>query len=202
MSATAPASPRPDRLSGDTGSVVAEFALLLPFLVVMVLGILEFGTAFRERANLEQALQSVGPHRGQPGRALGRPTTWRCSRSTALVSQSRNLTVNKVVIYKTIDSANGSPQQSTCFTNATPSAAYNCSVYTGAQVTRSGRIRAAPSSPPTSAPAAPTCSTSARGTTNWCPLDRNVKQGDPPDYVGVYANVTYKSTDRSCCPAP
>ena len=178
------------RLTGDTGSVIAEFALLLPFLVVLILGILEFGSAFRERSNLSGALQSSA--RIEAASGATRSADYLALQSFyALMNQSKNVTVNKIVIYRTT-SANGAPLNSICLTSSSGSLAYNCSVYTWTQATQvatdvSGTILAADFGTTGSG-----CSASAWDY-NYCPLNRQVEQADPPDYVGVYANVTYKS---------
>lgn len=178
------------RCSGDEGTVLAEMALLLPFFAVMVLGILEFGTAFRERANLSQALQSGARINVSSG--SNRSADYLAVQSFyALISQSKNLTVNKVVIFKSTSSTGG-PLDPTCFSQPTPSAAYDCSVYTPSQISAIGTDT---SGAVLSAHFGTTGTTCASGAwdANWCPLGRNVQQSDPPDYVGVYASVTYKS---------
>ena len=182
------------RLSGDDGSVLAELALISPFLVVMVLGILEFGTAYREKANLSGALRSAA--RIESGGGASRNADYLALQSFyAQMSQSTHVTVNKVVIYKTTD-ATGAPLDPTCFTNPAGSAANACSVYTWSQVTQigqdsSGTVFAADFGTTGTAPNL-TCAGTAWDV-NWCPLNRNVQQSDPPDFVGVYASITYTS---------
>ncbi len=178
------------RLTGDTGSVVVELALVAPFLIVLVLGILEFGSAFRERSNLSGALQSAA--RIEAASGATRSADYLALQSFyAQMNQSKNLTVDKVVIYRTTN-GNGSPLSPTCLTNASGSAANDCSVYTWAQVTQVGNDSGGTVLSTHFGTSGTTCATSAWDF-NYCPLDRHVEQSDPPDYVGVYAKVTYKS---------
>lgn len=178
------------RLSGDDGSVLAELALLTPFLILLVLGILEFGTAYRERSNLSGALQSAARIEASTG--SGRSADYLALQTLyAQLSQSNHLTVNKVVIYKTTD-PNGAPLAATCLTSASGSAANDCSVYTWTQVTQAGQDTSGTVLATNFGTTNGDCS-GAAWDVNWCPLDRNVQQADPPDYVGVYASVTYKS---------
>jgi Flp pilus assembly protein TadG len=193
---TRPGLPRPlvqpsHRLSGDQGTVLVELAFIAPFLVLLALGILEFGTAFREKSNLSAALQSSA--RIEAGTGAGRLADYYALQSFyALTRQSSNVTVNKVVIYRTT-AAGGAPLDPTCFTLATGSSAFNCSVYTWTQITQIGQDPAGgPISTTDFGTSGSTCAATAWDV-NWCPLNRKVDQADPPDYVGVYVNATYKS---------
>src|SRR4051794_27354160 len=44
--------PRRPRFRGDDGSIIAESALLVPFFVLLLFGMLEFGGAFRDYLTL------------------------------------------------------------------------------------------------------------------------------------------------------
>ncbi|MEZ5208795.1 MAG: TadE/TadG family type IV pilus assembly protein [Acidimicrobiales bacterium] len=48
------------RLHGDEGAVIIEAALALPIIVILVLGILEYGMAFHEGIIIERGLTLVG----------------------------------------------------------------------------------------------------------------------------------------------
>jgi Flp pilus assembly protein TadG len=47
--------PAPRRLRGDSGSIIAEAAILTPLFVVLLFGILEYGGAFRDYLTLNNA---------------------------------------------------------------------------------------------------------------------------------------------------
>ena len=106
----------------------------------------------------------------------------------AVMSSAKNLTVTKVVIYKTT-STTGAPLDPSCFTSAAPSAAYQCNVYTGAQIDGLGTDYLVDFGPSD-------VSCTGASDANWCPLVRKDLQSDPPDYLGVYAVVSYRSVTR------
>lgn len=64
------------RLKADRGAVAVEFALLLPVLVILVFGIMDFGQLFNAQETLTQAARE-----GARLAALNDPNT--CSRTTA-----------------------------------------------------------------------------------------------------------------------
>jgi Flp pilus assembly protein TadG len=176
-------SPR-RRLRSDGGSLIVELAIVLPFLILLVSGIFEFGLAYREKSNLSGALRSAA--RIDTTNGAARSADYLALQSFNLqMAQAKNITVNKVVIYKTTSLA-GAPLDPTCFTSATPSAAYLCNVYTGGQIASLG------ADPLTHFGTAVACVGS--WDLNYCPITRNDQQGDPPDYVGVWASVTYASS--------
>ncbi len=47
--------PRPARIHGDSGSALIEIALVLPILLVLSMGMLDFGRAFHTKSLLDQA---------------------------------------------------------------------------------------------------------------------------------------------------
>lgn len=173
------------RPAGDGGSLIVELALVLPLLTFLLLGIFEFGMAFRERSNLSGALRSAA--RIDTTNGAARSSDYLALQAFYLqMSQAKNITVNKVVIYKTT-AADGAPLDPTCLTSAAPSPASLCNVYTWSQITNLG------GNPLTNfGPDASTCG--ASWDINYCPVLRNDRQSDPPDFVGVYADITYKSS--------
>ena len=172
------------RLHGDGGSLLAELALVLPLLVMLVLGIFEFGLVYREKANLSAALRSAA--RIDTTNGTARNADYQALQSFyAQMAQAKNITVNKVVIYKTTAS-DGAPLDATCITTSN-GVVGKCNVYTWAQITSMG------SDPDTHFGTTTTCSAGAWDT-KFCPLNRKDRQTDPPDYVGVWASVTYKSS--------
>lgn len=166
------------RVAGDHGSVVVELALVLPFLLLLVSGVLEYGQAFRSQESIAVAaragmrqVSNLGDDRAADSIAL--------QSIVSGLSNSKNLTVNRIVIYKTTAS-DGSPTNSGCLTG-TVSIAGACNVYTWAQAQAA----------PTGFTATCTGSSGAALDKAWCPTDRKAALTDPPDYVGVYINATY-----------
>jgi Flp pilus assembly protein TadG len=171
------------RLRGDGGSLIVELALVTPLLVTLLLGIFEFGMAYRERTSLAQAVRSAA--RVETSEGLARDSEWLgLTAMRSILLQSKRLTVQKVVVYRTT-AANGDPLDSSCFNAG--SAAFQCNFYTAAQYNALGNTYLA-----NFGPNATTCGATAWDA-NWCPLNRNNLQSDPPDYVGVWVQASYQS---------
>jgi Flp pilus assembly protein TadG len=189
-----PRPPAPPRCAGDTGSVFAEFALVSPLLILLLLGIVEFGMAWREKSNMSAALRAAG-------RVGSSSTDINGNRSADLFAvqafgtmmlKAKRVTVNRLVIYKA--DATGAPTDATCLTTLPSGTGTGvdrvCNIFSWAQ------IQTASSSPGTNFSAVCTGSTGAAWDRFWCPTDRNVNQNapnGPPDYMGYYANATYSS---------
>lgn len=172
------------RCSGDDGALVAEFALVLPFLVTFVLGIFEFGLAYRNRINLEGSVRNATRTAAQLGNDR---TADRTALSTfyASILSTKRVTVQRVTIY--LADTNGNMQGS-CAT-VTPSASSPagvsglCNVYSWNQLVTiggGGGNFAGTSS----------C-LSTDWDVRWCPLGRRTQLIDPPDALGIQARVTY-----------
>jgi Flp pilus assembly protein TadG len=175
------------RLAGDDGAVLVEFALVLPLIVLMLLGVFEYGTAWRESLNIAGAVRAASRQAANVG--SGRSADYLAIQSFASVmGAAKNVTVTKLVVYKTT-SATGAPLDPSCFTSAAPSASYQCNVYTGTQVANIGANYLTNFGP---------SDTSCTGAwdANWCPLVRKDLQSDPPDYLGVYVEVTYRGVTK------
>jgi len=171
--------------ASDRGAVLVELALVTPLLFTLLIGIFEFGQAWRERAALHSGVRSAMRIVTNSG-ADRQADKFALQSFIAIMSQSKALTIQKVVIYKA-SNADGSPLDSSCLTSNTPSAAYSCNVYTSTQLNN------------------PLLGFNFTGTTDcspastawdylWCPLSRISTQGDEPDYVGVYVVASYKSS--------
>ncbi|MGZ4729871.1 MAG: TadE/TadG family type IV pilus assembly protein, partial [Acidimicrobiales bacterium] len=61
--------PRRRRFHGDDGSIIAESALLVPFFVLLLFGMLEFGGAFRDYLTLSNAASTGARQAGIQGNA-------------------------------------------------------------------------------------------------------------------------------------
>jgi Flp pilus assembly protein TadG len=158
----------------DDGVAVVETAIVLPFLVLLMLGIWEFSNGWQANLNVQATVRAAA----RTGSGLGND---RAADYSILQAAKAGLTkfatadVQRVVVYK-----------ATAVDGAVPAACINgpssptdfCNVYTGAQVNTltladfTGTTGCNPGSPDAA----------------WCPTSRSVTQANP-DYVGVYIRV-------------
>jgi Flp pilus assembly protein TadG len=175
------------RLRGDEGAVVAEMALCLPFLVMIMAGICDFGVGFKDRTVIQGALRNSARTIAASGKAvtadqLAISTLW------AGMSQLKSVAINRVVIFQA-DGTGVVP--AICLTTATNAAgagvaASECNIYSSAQVQSSSFITAGA-----------TCAVAGTGWDRfWCPVNRKDKLTDPVDYAGIYMDVTYTPFTR------
>ncbi len=71
MSGTMDRPGRPDggaRLGGDDGAVIVEFALMLPFLALFMMGLFEFGFGYHRKTQLDSVVGSANRMAAQLGR--------------------------------------------------------------------------------------------------------------------------------------
>jgi hypothetical protein len=178
------------RCLGDEGSVFAEFALVSPLLILLLLGIVEYGMAWREKANISSALRAAG-------RVGSSSTDINGNRSADLFAvqafgtmmvKAKRITVNRFVIFK--PDSTGAPTDASCLTTVPSGTGTGvdgaCNIFSWAQVQAPGNNFTAPCNG----------SSGAAWDRFWCPTDRKINQdapGGPPDYVGYYANTTYKA---------
>lgn len=173
------------RFSGDRGAVIPEFALVAPVLILFMLGVLEFGWAWRQTTDIESAVRGAVRQAANLGDA--RSADYFALQSYwAGMAKTKNITVERVVIYKTL-SSNGDPINSSCFTQSTSGSgsgiSNSCNIY--------GRLQLQTMLPSNfNNLTGSSCSGSAWDRF-WCPTARNADQGDPPDYLGVFTRVTY-----------
>lgn len=179
------------RLGGEEGAVIVEFALMAPLLVVLMLGIVEYGSILRNETTIAGAVRNSARVAAQyKDDALSDKNTL-ISLNASLGSAQR-ITINRVVIYRST-STDGAPTTN-CTTSITPSptdprgsTTDDCNVYSAAQV-------AGATSGGTWWATGP-CSTTTWDSF-WCPNDRKaslVGAKSPPDYLGVYVSVNYTS---------
>ncbi|MFN8041529.1 MAG: TadE/TadG family type IV pilus assembly protein [Acidimicrobiales bacterium] len=183
---TACCASHPRRLADDQGAGLVEFALVAPVLILFVIGIVEYGLAYRQDQQIQTALMSAGRMIGQQSNSRWADFEGLRAIDSALGAAPR-LTINKVVVYKST-AANGQvPSNCASITpsnNAANGLSGSCNVYSSAQVktsTPSGFI-------------AGTNNSCASGSwdTNWCPRNRDPEN----DKVGVYIDVTYAPITR------
>lgn len=181
------------RVGGEDGAVIVEFALMAPLLVLLVLGIVEYGSVLRNETTVTGAVRNAARVGAQyKDDAFGDQGA--LTSLNASIGSAQRITINRVVIYRA-DSASGAPPAACLSVNVTssPSDAHgsvadSCNVYSGAQVASAG------TSTKWSA-AADTCTGNVNKWDNyWCPSVRKaalVGGDSPPDYFGLYVSVTY-----------
>lgn len=183
--APAPGSSRA-RFHGDEGAVLVEAAVVIPFLVVLVLGLMEFGYAWRNENVVAASVRSSARVATQ---SLSNPQADRFAIESYLgtVSQGRNLTTNKIIIYAIDETANPTGAvPSACLTASTVGAppygvAGVCNVYIPSQWTPANLVSANFS-----------CGAGDYDI-KFCPTTmRTALLPATPTTVGVYADVTYK----------
>lgn len=178
------------RFADDRGSLIPEFALAVPFLVFGLLSIFEFGMGYRERINITSAVRSAARQNSNLGDA--RPADYEALVGfQSTMARAKHVSINRVVIYKATGT-NGAPSNSSCLTTAAGSGTTASGISGACNIYSNGQIQALGSTYTTHFGPNDTSCTSAWDRF-WCPINRNADQGDPPDYVGVYANLTYTS---------
>jgi Flp pilus assembly protein TadG len=177
------------RRRSDRGSILVEFALILPLLVLLVLGTIEYGSAWRSSATLSASLRAtvrtatqVG---SQPVAAERQYADFEALKAyMGAIGQDNRLTTVKVVIYKIADSNSTGAVPSNCLgTSAADQGGVRdvCNVYEGTDFT-TGLV----------ASNFGCGSGSNKLDKQWCPTNRsNSLTGSGPDALGVYAEVRY-----------
>jgi Flp pilus assembly protein TadG len=174
---------------GDGGSLTIELAFVAPFMVVMLLGIFEFGTVYRNQNILANAVRGAARVESQQPNTLNVDQLAIASFMSATTGL-KNMTLQRIVVY----SADATGQiSSACKTaSITGTAPYGvsgvCNAYSPTQA-------AAVISSPIGSIVNFGCGGGTTGTTwdsNWCPMARNTTLTEPMPRVGVYAVFTYK----------
>jgi len=171
---------RPDRLRarrlrGDRGAIIAEAALLTPFFVTLMFGMLEFGGAFRDyltSSNAATAGARTAAIEGNTDDADYWILKAVYNASTAMPTGQ----ILEIQIFKSAYNSSGPPSSCT--------AATHCNDYTGSTLTTYLKSTTEPLA------FSNTC-TSASPDGNWCPNTRNVDIESTPDYIGIYLKVTH-----------
>lgn len=177
---------QPGRLTGDDGAVLVEAALAIPFLVLLMLGVLEFGYAWRNENIVNSSVRAASRSATQ---SLSNPQADRFALESYLgtVAQGRNLTTNKIIVYKIDESTNpNGTVPASCLTATTSGAPpYGvsgvCNVYIPSQWTPANLVSANFG-----------CAAGDYDV-NFCPTTaRTALLPATPTTVGVYADVTYR----------
>jgi len=177
---------RRGRCQGDDGSLIAELALVVPLLVVLALGIFEYGFVLRNSSVLANSLRSASRSASQ-AQLDSDSDLFALQTFAASTANLKNVTVNRVIIYNA-GTANGKPPAACLTASLSGSPPYSVSGSPQCNVYDASDIAAA-------ATGNFTCTASTVPSTtwdkNWDACHRNNSLAGTIDYVGVYADVTY-----------
>lgn len=163
------------------GVAMIETVLILPFLVTLMVGILEFGVAWRDSIVVSTALRQTARTSASQG-ASGWSDYYALQALNAGLAGVPSDAIRRIVVYNA--STNAAPDP-TCLSLIAPggqTGARACNVYSATA------LILAPSAFSSSA----TGSCPADAVDRWfCPLTRRVIQASGTDAVGVYVEVRH-----------
>ena len=156
-----------------------EFVLVAPFLVLIMLGVLEYGNAWRQVGTIERAVQQGA--RSASSQADGRYADYEALRSIDAATRGLpGISVDRVIIYNATQ-ADGQVPNAACFTGDVSGV---CNNYTGDQVRTTS-----PAGFPGAHPTNPVCA-GGSWDQSWCPVNRD-RDGADRVRIGVHLTVTY-----------
>jgi Flp pilus assembly protein TadG len=168
------------------GVAMVESVLMLPFLVTLMVGVLEFGMAWRSSIAISAALRSSARTVASQG-ASGAADYYALQALNSGLSGVPSEAIRRIVVYNA--TTNPAPDP-TCLTMTAPSGqtgARACNVYDASALLLSA------SSFSTGA----TGSCPASAVDRWyCPVTRNVVQSSGADAVGVYVEIRHDFASR------
>ena len=170
---------RPRRLHGDRGSIIAEAALLTPFFVTLMFGMLEFGGAFRDYLTVSNSATAAARTAAIEGNT--NDADWwilqAVYKNSLAMPKSQIL---EVEVFSATSNPTATSPPSAC------TSANLCNDYTGANLQSYLGATVEPTT------FSNTC-VPGNGTpmSNWCPNLRKVDLQDGVDYVGVYVRVQH-----------
>jgi Flp pilus assembly protein TadG len=175
--------------SSERGAVLVEAAFVLPVLLLLIFGMIEFGLVFKDSLTLSEMVQAgarVGSELGSQSTDLTASppvdsTDFEILTAVMAASHPLNSTIQYVTIFNA-DGANGNVPAGCSGANAA-SVPGECNVYPGAYVESLGTTQPANFS---------------NYDSSWPPSSRNVTEqtvnGFPgPDYIGVYISAIHSS---------
>jgi Flp pilus assembly protein TadG len=165
--------PRRRRFHGDDGTIIAESALLIPFFVLLLFGMLEFGGAFRDYLTLSSAASTGARQAGIQGNSAS--ADWNIILAVKEASTAMPLgQITRISIFKA----------------ATPTASMPASCASGG-VADCNSYNASTVASVTRAASMPLSWSNCTGPTSfYCPTGRNVGSSNP-DYVGVWVQIVH-----------
>ena len=161
------------RARGDRGAVLVEATLVLPVVLMLLWGIIEFGFGWRDKITVETAARAGARTASNLGKT-SLADYYALQSTVSALSSVPNANIDYVVIYN----ATINPISANCAAGVPAGSVVvgsECSVYTPAMFT-----------------AASTSFGCGGGKydNNWCPTTlRNVTQSTGPSYVGIYVKI-------------
>jgi hypothetical protein len=166
------------RCQSDDGAVLVELALVIPVLVLLVVGIMEYGAGWGDATTVERGLLAAGRVLSNEGNKRQADQEGLLALEAA-VEPGQNTEIRKVIIYDATTSPAVPEACKSASTAGAPPYGISgvCNVYTGTQVADAL----------TGSFSGVNCTGSWDA--RWCPTSR-VREPNP-DRVGIYAEVHY-----------
>lgn len=164
---------RARRLEGDRGVAMVEMAIVAPFLALIVAGIVEYGTLWRDDLTVTSATRSAARVVSSAGDAEGADYEGIQSLRAALQSID-GVTIEGMLIYDAA-AADGEPHSS-CFVSGNPVNSTGwCNYYTANQIET----------------LTPSDFSGCTGPdASWCPTTRDDNQTGGTDKIGVWVRIS------------
>jgi Flp pilus assembly protein TadG len=182
----------PGRGTDDRGSILVEFALLVPVLISLLLGVTEYGLAWKNDDVLASSLRAAVRTAAQAG---GQPSTAPQADRLALeayvgsMGQAKRMATQKVVIYQINSSNSNGRVPAACLDPANEAAGgvntatVKCNIYTAADLANLAASNFG-------------CG-SGRWDNSFCPTNRSRSlTGSGPEQFGIYAAARYTALTR------
>jgi len=167
------------RLCGDEGAALVEAAFVTPVFLLMLFGVVEFGSAYGDYLSLSNLVQTAARQESVQGNNI--QADWLTIQSVKNANNALPISrVQQIVIFKASGPGTSVPV-------ACKSASQNVG---GTSTPGVGSCNRFTSSEWNSATGSSwTCASTAIA--SWCPSLRKVKVADPPDYLGVYIEARH-----------
>ena len=183
------------RCSGDGGAIIVESAMILPFVVMCLCGIADFGVGFRDKITIQGALRTSVRQLAflANDRTVDKSTL---ASLNAGLGNLKNVVVEFAVVYKFDPATNPDGNvPPACLTTSKLNSGSGvngvCNVYTGPgtggafnQILFNGSWVMSGNATPGNA-----CTTG--WDQYWCTTTRKRAINDPPDWAGMWIRVTY-----------
>ncbi len=167
------------RLGESRGSVLVEFAFLLPFLALMAFGVVEFGLAWQDRMTV-QASTRAGARVGSAAGATSDADKSLLLGLGSVIDELGLSNVDWVLVYKSTAADGAVP--AACTSPAPHSVSGSCNAYSGSQLSQ------------IVGGTAPSSWFGCGGGSldlSWCPAGRQTIHATGTDYLGVWVRARH-----------